>query len=80
LRSRGLVLVERREDPDGELGRAAELEQLEQAMEVVVAVAGDPRRQQHREAGLLQLPSPPADRAHVRLVSLRARLLTSSAG
>jgi hypothetical protein len=61
----GSVFVQRREDPDRELRVAAVLYQLEQAMQVVSAVAGETRGEQRREAGVFQLPTAPSECAHI---------------
>ena len=63
--SGGRVFFQRSENPDRELRAAAMLEQLEQEVQVVLAVAGYSPGEERREAGLLQLTTAPRDRAHI---------------
>src|SRR5918992_6203130 len=55
------MFVQRGQDPDGKLGSAAALGQLDQRVQVVTRVAGEPSRQRQREAGADELSAPPGE-------------------
>ena len=72
-----LSSVERREDPDGELGLTAALDELDQRVQVVAWVAGDRGRERGREARSRQLVAPPASDLVDRCSACRSRLHVS---
>ena len=56
-----MPFVQRRGDPEGELRRAAALDELEQRVEVAARVPRHTRRQRQREAGRSKPVPPPGD-------------------